>query len=423
MIEKNSYASILDQYFQSDIMSIHIKAGTQLSLKQGGPGAREMKLVGNIMTQQEVKTIIATLHKEVECRDDATIEIERNLSTVIQMGNYRIVIVYPPLSDDYEITVVRPVKRLTFDDYHIDNTLVELLKNKAQGILVAGSPGSGKTTFAQALIDMYVDQKKIVKTIEAPRDLQVSDDVVQYSFSHGTHDEVRDILLLSRPDFTVYDEVRNQADFVLYKDLRLTGIGLIGVIHATKAIDSIQRFIGVVSLGMIPQVIDTIIFIQEGAIHTVYTLSFTVKTPSGMMSEDLARPVVEVKNFFSGQLVYELYSFGEQVVVMPLDDLNPEKLQSGSLKLASLYIEEYLSQRVQYEYGIDIKDNTLDIYVPYEEKGSLIGKGGDTVRELEKELGMHVSIKTFEYDILGQTVRIIKPHNMLWKKKKRFRYK
>lgn len=423
MIENNSYASILDQYFQSDIMSIHIKAWTQLSLKQWWPWSREMKLVWNIMTQQEVKTIIATLHKEVECRDDATIEIERNLSTVIQMWNYRIVIVYPPLADDYEITVVRPVKRLTFDDYHIDNTLVELLKNKAQWILVAWSPWSGKTTFAQALIDMYVDEKKIVKTIEAPRDLQVSDDVVQYSFSHGTHDEVRDILLLSRPDFTVYDEVRNQADFVLYKDLRLTGIWLIWVIHATKAIDSIQRFIWVVSLGMIPQVIDTIIFIQEGAIHTVYTLSFTVKTPSGMMSEDLARPVVEVKNFFSWQLVYELYSFGEQVVVMPLDDLNPEKLQSGSSKLASLYIEEYLSQRVQYEYGIDIKDNTLDIYVPYEEKWSLIGKWGDTVRELEKELWMHVSIKTFEYDILWPTVRIIKPHNMLWKKKKRFRYK
>ena len=423
MIENNSYASILDQYFQSDIMSIHIKAWTQLSLKQWWPWSREMKLVWNIMTQQEVKTIIATLHKEVECRDDSTIEIERNLSTVIQMWNYRIVIVYPPLADDYEITVVRPVKRLTFDDYHIDNTLVELLKNKAQWILVAWSPWSGKTTFAQALIDMYVDEKKIVKTIEAPRDLQVSDDVVQYSFSHGTHDEVRDILLLSRPDFTVYDEVRNQADFVLYKDLRLTGIWLIWVIHATKAIDSIQRFIWVVSLGMIPQVIDTIIFIQEGAIHTVYTLSFTVKTPSGMMSEDLARPVVEVKNFFSWQLVYELYSFGEQVVVMPLDDLNPEKLQSGSSKLASLYIEEYLSQRVQYEYGIDIKDNTLDIYVPYEEKWSLIGKWGDTVRELEKELWMHVSIKTFEYDILWPTVRIIKPHNMLWKKKKRFRYK
>jgi len=70
-------------------------------------------------------------------------------------------------------------------------------------------------------------QKKVVKTIEAPRDLQVPDEVTQYSFSHGSHDEIRDILLLSRPDYTLYDEVRNVPDFHLFKDLRLTGIGLL----------------------------------------------------------------------------------------------------------------------------------------------------------------------------------------------------
>lgn len=381
-----------------------------------------MKLVWEHMSQQEVKELIATIHKEVELRDDANIEIERKLSTVIQMWYYRIVIVYPPLSDDYEITVVRPVRRLTFSDYDIDDNLIELLKNQSQGILVAWSPGSGKTTFAQALVDMYVDQKKIVKTIEAPRDLQVPHDVVQYSFSHGTHDEVRDILLLSRPDFTVYDEVRNTPDFMLYKDLRLTGIGLIWVIHATQAIDSIQRFIGVVSLGMIPQVIDTVIFIQGGKIHTVYTLSFTVKTPSGMMSEDLARPVVEVKNFFNWQIMYELYSFGEQIVVMPLEKLAGEKLQSWSSKLASLYIEQYLSSQLQFEYGLLTKDNTVEIYIPYEEKWTLIGKWGETVRELEKEFGMRISIKTFEEETVPDTVRMIRPNHM-FRKKKKFRYK
>ena len=66
--------------------------------------------------------------------------------------------------------------------------------------------------------------------------------VTQYSFSHAPHNEIRDILLLSRPDYTIYDEVRNKEDFHLYKDLRLTGIGLMGVMHATHAIDSIQRF-------------------------------------------------------------------------------------------------------------------------------------------------------------------------------------
>jgi ATPase len=69
--------------------------------------------------------------------------------------------------------------------------------------------------------------QKIIKTVESPRDFMVPEEVVQYSFTHGTHDEVRDILLLSRPDFTIYDEVRNTNDFLLYKDLRLTGIGLV----------------------------------------------------------------------------------------------------------------------------------------------------------------------------------------------------
>ncbi|HCY20337.1 TPA: hypothetical protein DIC40_00395 [Patescibacteria group bacterium] len=73
-------------------------------------------------------------------------------------------------------------------------------------------------------MDVYNKEHKIIKTIESPRDLQLPENIVQYSFTYGTHDEVRDILLLSRPDYTVYDEVRNKSDFDLYKDLRLTGI-------------------------------------------------------------------------------------------------------------------------------------------------------------------------------------------------------
>jgi ATPase len=113
------------------------------------------------------------------------------------------------------------------------------------------------------LIESYVAQNKIIKTIESPRDLLVDEQVVQYSFSYAPHSEIRDILLLSRPDIAVYDEVRNQEDFVLFKDLRLTGIGLIGVIHATAPVDSVQRFIGTIEMGIIPQVIDTVIYIDK----------------------------------------------------------------------------------------------------------------------------------------------------------------
>lgn len=112
------------------------------------------------------------------------------------------------------------------------------------------------------MVDEYQKLDKVIKTVESPRDLMVGEEVVQYSFSYGSHDEIRDILLLSRPDVTVYDEVRNRNDFELYKDLRLTGIGMIGVIHATKAVDSIQRFLGVIEMGIIPQVIDTVVYMD-----------------------------------------------------------------------------------------------------------------------------------------------------------------
>lgn len=47
----------------------------------------------------------------------------------------------------------------------------------------------------------------------------------------------------------------------------------------------------------------------------------TVKLPTGMASADLARPVIEIKDFLTDKLMYELYTFGEQVVVIPVADL------------------------------------------------------------------------------------------------------
>jgi ATPase len=87
-----------------------------------------------------------------------------------------------------------------------------------------------------------------MKTIESPRDLNLPKQVTQYSLHYSTHSEIRDILLLSRPDYSILDEIRNTEDFLLYKDLRLTGIGLIGVIHATKPVDAVQRLMSSVDI-------------------------------------------------------------------------------------------------------------------------------------------------------------------------------
>lgn len=392
---------VLDHYFDEQTMSLHLKANRPILRKKGKPGERKPVIDPNeIMSKEALLALIDELFREVETREDAFLEINRELSKVLQVGPYRIVIVYAPLSDGIEMTVVRPVKKMTIEEYNLDPELFDLLRNKAQGILISGAPGSWKSTFAGALIDVYHQDNHIIKTIESPRDLMLNDDIVQYSFTYGSHDEVRDILLLSRPDYTIYDEVRNKPDFELYKDLRLTGIWLVGVIHATKPIDSIQRFIGSVEMGIIPQVIDTVLFIDKGNVAEVLQLELTAKVPDGMLSEELARPVIVVSSFLQKRPLYEIYTFGEQVVVMPIqtdekgNPKNPSKNQVVS-EYAKEGIQRKLSQALPCDFHIQIKGSELELYVPEYYKGKVIGKGGAGINGLEKEIWLRIHVKTF----------------------------
>lgn len=405
--------SILDHYFDEQTMSLHLKANRPILRKKGKPWDWKPIVDPNeIITKEKFLELVDTLFKEVESREDAFLEINRDLSKVLQIGPYRIVIVYAPLSDGMEMTVVRPVKKMTMEEYQLQPELLDLLRNKSKGILISGAPGSGKSTFAGALIDVYHQDHHIIKTIESPRDLMLNDDIVQYSFTYGSHDEVRDILLLSRPDYTIYDEVRNKPDFELYKDLRLTGIGLVGIIHATKPIDSIQRFVGTIEMGIIPQVIDTVIFIDKGQISEVLQLELTAKVPAGMMSEELARPVIVVSSFLQKRPLYEIYTFGEQVMVMPIDtDENGNPKTPTKTQVVSQYakegIQRKLAQTLPCDFLIEIKGSELELFIPEYYKGKIIGKGGTAINELEKEIWLRIHVKTFnELPLLDAKVDI-----------------
>src|SRR3989344_1133447 len=275
------------------------------------------------------------------------------------------------------------------------------IEKQAEGILIAGSPGHGKSTFASALAEFYVSKEKTVKTIEAPRDLQLSENVTQYSISYGSSQEIHDVLLLSRPDYTIFDEMRNIEDFRLFADLRLAGIGLAGIIHANDPIDAIQRFIGKTELGLIPHIIDTVIFIKNGDVNKILSLKMVVKVPSGMIEADLARPVVDVLDFETNKLEYEIYSYGEETIVVPVtssSSISPAK------KLAMKHIENELKR-----YADDVKvefisDNSINIFVPEDDIARIIVREGKTIDEIEKRLGLSISVNALKNEEYGNDV-------------------
>ncbi len=389
------------KFFDSTTMSIHLKENQYPLAKRGKPGEFVLTKIGEeILTKDYLKIISSQILSATNISDSSTIEISKTGASVIQHDDYRIAITYPPFSESYEITIVHPTVKLSLEDYTISESLMERLTDRAEGIVISGAPGSGKSTLASGLANFYHDQGKIVKTFESPRDLQVDAGITQYSKLDGSFDNTADILLLVRPDYTIFDEVRRREDFTTFSDLRLTGVGMVGVIHANSPLDAIQRFIGKIELGIIPNVLDTVVFVNNGDIEKVYDLELKVKVPTGMTESDLARPVIEIRNFEDNVLEHEIYTFGEENVIVPVAKRGKKV---GIEKLAEDKIKDYFARYDSNAQVEILSENRVKVSVHEDCIASIIGRGGTNINEIEKFLKVHIDIVAKDSELLSLT--------------------
>ncbi len=404
----------LEKYFTDDTLSIHLKEGTIPMAKRGKVGDFSLvQIADKPLTERDLRDISREIFDRVKVDPEGYIELEKIGATVIQLGPMRIAIAKPPFSDGLEITAVRPVAKVDFDSYKHSAMLKERLKEGQRGLLIAGPPGSGKSTFAAGIAEYLFKCNYVVKTLESPRDLQVPPEITQYAPLEGSMEASADILLLVRPDYTIYDEVRKTKDFMVFADMRLAGVGMIGVVHANKPIDALQRLLGRVEMGMIPQVVDTVIFIERGEVSRVHDVEFVVKVPSGMTEADLARPVIVVRDFETGVVEYEMYTYGEEIVVMPVAKSVSKK---PSWKLASREIEKEISHHVRGPVEVEmVNDSSAVIRVPHDEAARVIGKSGRNIEQIEKTLGMHIDVRTRdEASSLSPRIEETAKHLVLW---------
>ena len=378
------------KYFDSETMSVHLKENQTPLAKRGKPGSFVLtKTSDELLTRDDLEFMEKQILETAKSSESSTLEISKTGASVVQYKDYRIAITTPPFSESFEITIVHPIVKLSLDDYSISAELMERFADRAEGIVISGPPGSGKSTLASGLANFYHNQGKIVKTFESPRDLQVDPGVTQYSKLDGSFDNSADILLLVRPDYTVFDEVRRREDFHTFADLRLTGVGMVGVVHANSPLDAIQRFIGKIELGIIPNILDTVVFVKDGQIEKVYDLELKVKVPTGMTESDLARPVIEIRNFENNTLEHEIYTFGEENVIVPIG----KKTQKvGIEKLAEDKIRDTF-KRYDPKSEVEIlSDNRVRVSVDKQAIPSIIGRGGSNINDIEKSLNIHIDV-------------------------------
>ena len=409
-------------------MSVHLKENVVSMAKKGKPGHIELvKLADEKFTYKQLENIAEEILEKERYDPKTYLEVDKEGAIVVQSRDLRISIARPPFSEALEITAVRPVAEVSLDKYHLSNKLIERLTNSARGILISGSPGAGKSTFAQAIAKFYdEDLNKVVKTMESPRDLQVGDTITQYAPLEGDMENTADILLLVRPDFTIYDELRKNHDFKIFADMRLAGVGMIGVVHATRPIDAIQRIASRVDLGTIPSIVDTTIYIENkqirkfacskccivdttiyienGEISAIYENKLTVKVPSGMEERDLARPVIEVRDFETGTLVNEIYTYGEQTIVMDIgmvEKSKQAKMEKEKTPVQLIAEREILRtmKRIAPKAAIEVSmenDRRVNVYMTEKYIAKIIGKGGKRIAELEEDIGISINVEPLE---------------------------
>ena len=395
----------IEIFFDENTMSVHLKENVCPMAKKGTPGHIDfVKLDEKPYTYSQLHEIVDEILDKAKSDSKTYLESSKEGSFVVQSREYRISIAYPPFSEGLEITVVRPVANISLDEYHLSDKLLERIRTNAEGILISGSPGAGKSTFVQAIAKYYSSKlNKIVKTMESPRDLQLPNDITQYSPLEGSMENTADVLLLVRPDYTIYDELRKNTDFSIFADMRLAGVGMIGVVHATRPIDAIQRIASRVELGVIPSIVDTSIYIENGKVTHVYETKMTVKVPTGMKEADLARPVIEVRDFETGDLKNEIYTYGEQTIVMDMDLVNgtgqDETHKSAVDKIAEKEILRKIKKILPKKAKVDVEvisPNRANIYIPEEFIPKIIGKNGKRIAEIEESIGISLGVEIID---------------------------
>jgi len=316
----------IDQFFDEYTIAVYLKERAKPMVRKGTIGKTETFTIRETLcTEYELRSMAQEILERAKRDPDGFIEIEKRGVTVVQIGSMRISIARRPFSDGMEITAVRPIVDLALQDYSQVEVIKKLLMSEKPGILITGTPGCGKTTLAQAIATYLSESGCIVKTMEQPREMQVPDQITQYTALDGSMVNTADVMLLVRPDFVIFDELRKNDDFDVFADMRLAGIGMIGILHAVSPLEALQRLAYRIDFSALSQVFGSLIYMKDGHIQHIYSTSFSMKVPEGADNEMHIRPVTTLSELQTGEISFEIFKFGTETVVLPVASLEEEE--------------------------------------------------------------------------------------------------
>ncbi|MDO5844646.1 MAG: PINc/VapC family ATPase [Methanocorpusculum sp.] len=316
---------IIDDFFDENTFAVYLKERVAPYARKGTiKESRLVQIRETPISEHELRAISQECLERAKRHPDGFVEVEIPGVTVSQIGSMRITTTRPPFSDGIEVTIVRPTREVSFESYNFAAALKDRLRDGAGGMLIVGTPGSGKSTLEQNIATYLSSENHIVKTIESPRDLMVPDKITQYTSLDGSISATGEILTLLRPDYVVFDEMRRSEELAVFADLRLSGIKVVGGLHAKSAADALIRLTSLVDLNLIPQIVSTMVFVKAGDISEIYNISMGFGVPKALeqIGDPQVRPIVRLTNIITTETAAEAFRYEGEVMVTPAKGLS-----------------------------------------------------------------------------------------------------
>ena len=219
--------------------------------------------------------------------DDAVNDASPSIAGVLPEGGERFQGLLPPLVRRPCFTIRKRPERIFLLDDYVKQDVLNAAQASAlsdavasrQNILIAGGTGSGKTTFANALLAEPGFHSERVVIIEDTPELQcsASDRVEMLTKRTSPAVTVTDLVRLTlrmRPDRIVIGEVRGPEALDMLKAMNTGHPGSLTTIHANGALDALLRLEDLVgeASNTVP---------RRTIAHAIDVIVYLERTPSG----------------------------------------------------------------------------------------------------------------------------------------------
>jgi ATPase len=101
----------------------------------------------------------------------------------------------------------------------------------------------------------------------------------------------------------------------------------------------------------------------------------------------------------SKQVEYEIYTFGEQIVVMPMSEIKNKEWAKwwwAMWEYAKNAVYQKLAQLLPCDFLLSIKSaSKISVYIPESYRARVIWKAGSKIQEIEKWLRLKIDLHSF----------------------------